>query len=200
MKTLSKNQFWVLSFCIKLIPLLFMLVVWNGDLWAYRKNIAIYIAWVLIEATLWVVFLLFFKSKPMPDIEQRTRSQELLDTFYVVAAGFLCMYSVYTTDENDILRLVFATMALSLMYRGNRQSLIRQDAPNAGLMHEYSERTYKKSQRISGRILFGVGLFGLLMFLAVPSQYVLWAMGLFFSALFVGAFVLLYKSGKAVDE
>jgi hypothetical protein len=200
MKTLSKNQFWILSFSIKLLPLLCMLAVWNGDLWSYRKNIAIYIAWVLIEASCWVVFLLFFKSKPIPELKQHTRSQELLDTFYVVAAGFVCMYSVYTTDENDILRFVFVAMALSLMYRGNRQSLIRQDAPNAGLMHEYSERTYKKSQRISGRILFGTGLFGLLVFLVVPSQYFPFAIGLFFSILFVGVFVFLYKSGRAVDE
>jgi hypothetical protein len=200
MKTISKNQFWALAFCIKLIPLLCMLVVWNGDLWTYRKNIAIYIAWVLIEATLWVVFLLFFKSKPIPDIEQHTRSQELLDTFYVVVVGFLCIYSVYTTDENNIIRFVFAAMALSLMYRGNRQSLIRQDAPNAGLMQAFSERTYKKSQRISGRILFGVGLFGLFLFMVVPSQYYWIAIGAFITVLYISSFVIIYKSGKAVDE
>ena len=197
MKTLSKTQFWALAFCIKLLPLLCMLVVWRGDLWHYRKNVAIYVGIIIFEAIALTILLLpFFVKKQVIE----NRSQELVHSFYVVVVGFLSMYSVYTTNEADLWKFACVAFALSVMCRGNRQSLIGQNAPNAGLMYAFSERTYKKSQRILGRILFGVGLFGLVLFLVTPSQYCLAAVGVFIVVLYISAFVAIYKSGKAVDE
>ena len=70
----------------------------------------------------------------------------------------------------------------------------------AGIMREYSEKTYKKSQRITSRFMFYSGLIGAFIFLISPAKDFPTTLFSFFIVYYIGSFVMLYMNLKAIDE
>jgi len=186
MKNLSYHQLYIICYVLALMPLAILLFTYQSDLLNYTKESIFYYAYLAL-----IIILDIWRAS----IKKEIKPQFLIEFVYAAMIGGLTIYYV-NGGEVPFHKIFLLAMGLFFMRQGNRQSIIPQDSPEAGIMKDYDKPVYQKSQRMLGRSQFALGVFGLLMALLVPNDYTFHAFAVFMAVNFVGAMVWLYKSFK----
>jgi hypothetical protein len=188
-KNLNHRQLHVICYALALLPMAIMLVIYKSELLNHTKENIFYFAYLglIIIIDIWRIAT-----------KKELQTQFLLEFIYAALIGGVTIYYIQG-GELPFHKIFLLVASLVFIRKGNRQSIIQQDSPQAGIMKDYDKTIYQKSQRMLGRSQFALGVFGLLLALLVPDTFSFHAFAIFMAFNFVGAMVWLYKSFKAAS-
>lgn len=189
MKNLSNRHLYLICYILALMPLAILLFIHQSDLLNHTQESIFYFAYLVL-----VIILDIWRASTRKEI----KPQFLMEFIYTAMIGGLTIYYL-EGGELPFHKIFLLAAGLFFIRQGNRQSIIPQESPEAGIMKDYNKPIYQKSQRMLGRSQFALGVFGLLMALLVPNDYAFHAFTIFMAVNFVGAMVWLYKSFTAAS-